>query len=103
MTGNQRRLKAIEKIEDGETTVVIHDLYLGDVIRVKRKDIKRFSYPEFSDKGYIDFVLPTIKRTDGTEAEIIYHSYSNRQKVFKSGDLLYNFAVDKDVIFEIEE
>ena len=92
MTKIQKEVMRIEKIQNPEQTIKIIDHYNADTIAIKRGDIKRFSYPECSKNAYIDFVLPFENGR-----EIIYHTYSKRNRVVKSGELLTSFCIDKDV------
>lgn len=92
MTKIQKEVMRIEKIQNPEQIIKIIDRYNGDVITIKRSDIKQFSYPECSKNAYIAFILPF---EDGRE--IIYHTYSKRNRVVKSGELLTGFCIDKYV------
>lgn len=92
MTRIQKEVMRIEKIQNPEQKIKIEDFLNGDIIIIKRGDIKRFSYPEFSKNAYIDFVLPFV---DGKTIE--YHTYSKRNKIIKSGEILHGFCIDKDV------
>lgn len=92
MTKIQKDVMRIEKIQNPKQKIKIEDHLNMDTIIIKREDIKRFSYPEFSKNAYIDFVLPFV---DGQEIE--YHTYSRRNNIIKSGELLHGFCIDKDV------
>ncbi len=92
MTKIQKEVMRIEKIQNPEQTIKIVDHYNNDVITIKRGDIKKFGYPECSKNAYIDFVLPFENGQ-----EIIYHTYSKRNRIVKSGELLMGFCIDKDV------
>lgn len=92
MTKIQQEVKRIEKIQNPEQEIKIIDYINADTIIVKREDIKNFSYPEYSKNAYIDFILPF---QNGKEVE--YHTYSKRNKIIKSGELLHGFCIDKDV------
>lgn len=96
MTKKQIEVKAIEKITDGEQRIRINDYYNGDTIDIRRKDIIKFNYPEFSKNAYIDFVLPFIKGENGEQIEIVYERYSKRDRIKRSGEILTNFVIDKD-------
>lgn len=92
MTNIQKQVMRIEKIQNPEQKIKIEDHLNGDIIIIKRGDIKRFSYPECSKNAYIDFVLPF---DNGVTIE--YHTYSKRNKIIKSGEILHGFCIDKDV------
>lgn len=92
MTKIQQNIMRIEKIQNPEQKIKIQDNINGDIFIISRGDIKRFGYSECSKNAYIDFVLPFV---DGKE--IRYNTYSRRNPIVKSGEILFGFCIDKDV------
>lgn len=85
-------LDVLNRAKDNDT-IRIYDRYNEDVIDVKRKDIISIQSSKFSDTTTISFVLPF-----GPNNSIIeYDTYSRRTPVIKSGEVLHNFILDKDV------
>lgn len=88
----EKLFDVLNRAKDNDT-IRIYDHYLCDVIDVKRKDIISINSSELSDTIAISFVLPFGENN----SIITYNTYSRRTPVVKSGEVLHNFILDKDV------
>ena len=88
----QKNVMSIEKIQNAEQRIKIIDNINNDIFIINRRDIRGFSYPKDSQNAYIDFVLPFV---NGLEMK--YHTFSRKKPIVKSGEILSNFCIDKDV------